>query len=149
MVLPAAACTQYIAGNQETGAGHRTVGAQDHARIVQELGFTQEPQCAACRDPVRVEILGISVAGDDAIAAVKDLVHLGHVVAVEQIVGIENEVALIACRCVFLLNALECVIERISLADLGAVEALEYDRARTFGNLCGIVGAVVRNDEYV
>ena len=71
-----------------------------------------------------------------------------HEVAVQHIVGVENDVG-VKIRMTAALHFAQKKVERIPLAAFCRVKALVHLRAVGAGGLGGLVGAVVRRDEYV
>ena len=117
--------------------------------LAEEFGLTQEPHGVTGGDPVGIVVLGIAIASGGLRAVVEGLVHLAEVVHVEHVVGIEDEIRLVASVGILAADDLEAVIERITFANLFGVEALEHNRARLARHIGGVVGAVVGDDEHV
>ena len=46
-------------------------------------------------DPVGVEVLGVAVGGHDLLPRVERVVHAGHEVALQEVIGVEDDIALI------------------------------------------------------
>ena len=147
MIIPAAFLAEHISRNQKTGAGNRTVDAQTGSRAVQEARLTQEPQCIACGDPVRAEVLRITVAGQCGIlAGIVHLVHLTDELRIYDVVRIEYEKRVVRILTLLLKNMLEQIIQRVALADLHLIKSLVHDRTGTARYLSGIVRAVICNN---
>ena len=145
--VPAAAVVQHLAGEEEARAGDGAARAELHARVVQKLRLAQEPQRVAGGDPVVPEVLGVAVARDDAVALGEDAVHLLYVVLLEDVVRVEDEVAVEGALGEELVNAAQQVAQGVALADLRGVEALE-DYGAALGRHPGrLIRAVVRDDE--
>ena len=122
--------------------------AEEHARVVEELGLAQEPQRIGRANPAGVEVLGVAVARGDEIARVEGLVHLGHVGGAQQIVGVEDEEGLVLTR-VLVEHTVEAIVEHPALALAREVVALVDDGPGAAGLLGGVVRAGVGHHEGV
>ena len=149
MVGPALVLPDHVGGDQEAGARHVAVGAQEHPREVEEAGLPQKPDGVAGGDPVGPEVPGIAVAGDGPVAAlVIDLVHLQHEVGVHQIVRIKDKIGVVLIPALPGQGA-EQEVQGVALALLALIEPLIDDGPRPPGHLGGVVGAVVGHHVYV
>ena len=146
---PAVVLLNDIRCDEKARARHCAARVEREARLIQKLGLAQEPHGVASRNPVGVVVLGVAVARGRLRAVVEGLVHLAEVVHVEHVVGIEDEIRLVAPVGILAADDLEAVIERITFANLFCVEALEHNRARLARHIGGVVGAVVGDDEHV
>ncbi|MPM57095.1 hypothetical protein SDC9_103913 [bioreactor metagenome] len=79
----------------------------------------------------------------------KDLVHFGHIVLIQKIVGVENKVTLVLPVGIGILDEVENIIEGIALAHRVPVMPLADNRARLTGYLGGAVGAVISHDKHI
>ena len=145
--IPAAAVAQDLLREEKARAGDGAARAELHARVVQKLRLAQEPERIAGGDPVVPEVLGVAVARYYLIAFGEDAVHLFDVVFFKHIVRIEDEVAVEGPLGEELVYAVQQIVERIALADIGGVEALKDYGTGLGGDSGRAVGAVVSNDE--
>ena len=146
---PAVVLLDNVSGNEKARARHRAARVERKAGLVQELGLAQEPYGIAGGNPVGVIVLGVAVARGRLRAVVEGLVHLAEVVHVEHVVRVEDEIRLVAAVGVLATDDLEAVIERVALANLLGVEALEHSCARLARHVGGVIGAIVGDDEHV
>ena len=144
--LPTTVAFHDFAREQEAGASHVAAGAEDVARAVEEPGFTHEPQGGAGGHPVVGEVHGIAVARQRIEPCVERLVHLRHVMLVEQIVGVEHDVGVIFLGGAAALDVIEQIGERIAFAHLLLVEALDHMASHAATHLGGVVVAIVCHD---
>ena len=149
MPFPPADLVDNLRGDKEARTRNRAARVEIQARLGEELRLTEEPRRITCGNPVGIVILGITIARRGHRAIVEGLVHLAEIIHVENIVGIEDEVRLVATVGVLRENRLDAEIERIAFADELVVEAAEDDRARLLGNLSGIVSTIVSHHEDV
>ena len=145
--LPAIGALHHLAAEQKARAGHRAAGAQKHPGVVQVPGFPDKPQGIAGGNPVVPIVFGVAVAGDHFIAVGKGPVHLLHKPAVQHVVRVKDEKAVIDLG-VILFNVQEQLLQGISLAHLFPVEPGIDHRALPPGNVRRGVGTVVGHDEH-
>ena len=62
--------------------------------------------------PVVAEVFRVAVGGDYLLAGIKSLVHPCYVVALQEVVGVEYEVPLIAVNAVIPVNAFHKILKR-------------------------------------
>ena len=147
--LPAAVAFDDLRGHEEARAGNGAAGVERQASLVEELRLTQEPHGVTGGDPVAVVVLGVTVAGGCDGAVVEGLVHLAEVVHVEHVVGVEDEIRLIAAIGILAADDVEAVIERVTLAHLLGIETREHDGTGLASDLGSVIGAIVGDDEHV
>ena len=94
---------------------HGARGVERQTRLVEELRLAQEPHAVARRNPIGAEVLGVAVRRRSFGARVERGVHLAEVVGVEHVVGVENEIRLMARVSVALPYGLQPEIERVAL----------------------------------
>ena len=92
-------------------------------RVVEEAGLTQIPGGVGRRNPRAAEVLGVTIARDHMKALVKGIIHLGDVIAGDNVVGIEDKVALKRVG-ILVENAIETKVHDPALALTGQVIAL-------------------------
>ena len=73
------------------------------------------------------------------------LVHLGNIVRVEPVIGVEDEERVVPLRVPGGLHAVQQVGQRVAFADLLLVEPFDDMAAAAAGHVGGVVGAVVRH----
>ena len=144
--VPAAPLLQNPAAEEEAGAGDGAAGLQKVAGVVEEGGLPQEPQGIAGGDPVVGVVLGVAIAGDDLIAIGEGAVHLGDVVGLQEVVGVEDHKG-VEHAAIVPLDMSQELVEGVALAHLYMVEALVDNGAVFPRHPGGVVGAVVGHHE--
>lgn len=134
----------------------KDIGGKAHARAAKagrqaNVGFRQMRNVAndpesdrkrAC-DPGIVRILGIHIALDDLIAFAETVIHLHEELRMHEVIRIEY-----ADRVVLFFHLEQTVkhpLERIALRLLRRMRARMDDCTGICGNLCRVIGAVIRN----
>ena len=118
----------------------------DITRVVEEAGLTQIPGGVGRRNPRTAEVLGVAIARDHMKALVKGVIHLGDVIAGDNVVGIEDKVALKRVG-ILVKDAIETKIHDPALALAGQIIALVNNGTGLTRKLRGVVGAGVGNDK--
>lgn len=143
---PAAVFPDHASGYKEAGAGNVAVGSEKHPREIQKPGLPEEPDGISGGDPVAAEILGVAVAGQDIVfAGIEGLIHFGREIRVNQVVGVEDKVAVVVIAPVHA-QMVEKIIQRIAFAALCLVLALIDSGAGLSGDPGRLICAVVRDD---
>ena len=146
MELPAVHALDH-AGRNEIARTRDSAGRlADITRVVEEARLAQVPSGISCRDPRAAEVLGIAIARDHMEALVKGIIHLGDVIAGDNVIGIEDKVALKRVG-ILVENAIETKVHDPALAFAGQVIALVNNGTGLARELCGVVGAGVGNDK--
>ena len=94
-------------------------------------------------DPVVAEVFGVAVAGDHLAAVGEHLVHLGNVVGVQEVVGVEDKEAVVFFVGVVLGDFTQEEFKGVALAHLGLVAAGPDHGPPGCGHGGGIVGTVI------
>ena len=118
----------------------------DITRIVKEARLAQIPGSISCRDPRAAKILGVTIARDHMEALVKGIVHLGDVIAGDDVIGIEDKVALKRVG-ILVENAVEAKVHDPALALAGQVIALVNNGTGLARELRRVVGAGIGDHE--
>ena len=124
--IPAVHAADDARGDKPARARDGSRGAKLHAGIVQELRLAQEPERIGCRDPGGIEVLGVAVGREDQIALVEGIVHDLRIVRRDDVVGVEDEEAVILVASL-VEDAVERIVEDPALALAHKVIALPGD----------------------
>ena len=114
----------------------------DITRVVEKARLSQVPRSISRRDPRAAEVLGVAIARDHMEALIKGIVHLGDVIAGDDVIGIEDKVAFKRIG-ILVKDAVEAKVHDPALALAGKVIALINDSARLARELRRVVGAGV------
>ena len=118
----------------------------DITRVVKETRLAQVPSGVGSRDPRAAKVLGVAVACDHMESLVKGVIHLGDVIAGDNVVGIEDKVALKGIG-ILVKNAVKTKVHDPALAFTGQVVSLVHDSARLARELRGVIGAGIGDDK--
>ena len=118
----------------------------DVARVVEKTRLAQIPSGIRCRDPRASEVLGVTIARDHMEALVKGIIHLGHVIAGDNIIGIEDKVTFKGVG-ILVKDTVETKVHDPALAFTGQVVSLVHDSARLARELRGVIGAGIGDDK--
>ena len=146
MELPAVHALNYAGGDEVARTRDGTRRLTDVARVVEEAGLTQIPGGVGRRNPRAAEVLGVTIARDHMEALVKGIIHLGDVIAGDNVVGIEDKVALKRVG-ILVENAIETKVHDPALTLAGQVVALINDGACLARELRRIIGAGIGDHE--
>ena len=144
---PAAALPfEHGARKEKARAGNAAARPDAGSRAVQIARFAEEPETVARGDPVVAVVFRVTVAGDDVLALGKRLVHAGDEIALEHVVGVEDDVAVkLVVR--MALHFAQEEVERIALAAERSVVPLIHLRAVGARRFRRFIAAVVGHDE--
>ena len=115
-------------------------------RVVEETGLAQIPRGVGRRDPRTTEVLRVAVAGDHMKTLVKSVVHLGNVITGNNVIGIENKIALKGIG-ILVENAIEAKVHDPALALSSKVITLIDNGAGLARKLRRVVGAGIGDHE--
>ena len=144
--LPAVHAFDNTGRNEIARTRYSAGSLADVARIVKEARLAQIPRGVGRRDPRTAEVLRVAIAGDHMKALVKGIVHLGYVITGNDIIGIENKIALKGIG-ILVENAVEAKVHDPALTLAGKVITLIDNGARLARELRRVVGAGVGDHE--
>ena len=144
--LPAVHALNNTGGDEVARTRDGTRRLTDVARVVEEAGLTQIPGGVGRRNPRAAEVLGVTIARNHMEALVKGIIHLGDVIAGDNVVGIEDKVALKRVG-ILVENAIETKVHDPALTLAGQVVALINDGACLARELRRIIGAGIGDHE--
>ncbi len=147
MPFPAPCRPQHLICDEEARARYRTGGVEREPRLVQELRLPQEPNTIACRYPVGIEVLGVTIARRGLRATVEGLVHLTEVVRIQHIISVEDEVGLMTRIGELAPDGLQAVIQSVALPHQFLIEPLEHGGSGITRHLRRVICAVIGDDE--
>ena len=78
--------------------------------------LSQKPEGVAGGNPVGAVVFGVAVAGDHAKTGREGFVHLADIILIQEVVGVENEIAVKISSAVLLHHLIEQELEGIALA---------------------------------
>ena len=144
--LPAVHALNNTGGDEvaRTRDGARSLA--DVARVVEKACLAQIPGGISCRDPRAAEVLGVAVACDHMEALVKGVIHLGYVIAGDNVIGVKNKVALKGIG-ILVKNAVKTKVHDPALTLTGQVVTLIDDGASLASELRRVIGAGIGNHE--
>ena len=146
MELPAVHALDNTGGDKVARARDGAGRLADITRVVEEAGLTQIPGGVGRGNPRTAEVLGVTIARDHMKALVKGIIHLGDVIAGDNIVGIEDKVALKRVG-ILVENAIETKVHDPALALAGQVIALVNNGTGLARELRCVVGASIGDHE--
>ena len=143
---PGAQLLRHAAAKEEARAGNGAADAQEVAGMIQIAALPQKPEGGARAHPAGVVIDAVAVAGDDLEAGRKAPVHLLDVVRFQEIVCVEDEIAVEALGIVRP-QTVQQGFQGVALSHMRRVPPGIDPRAPRPGGGLGAVSAVVRHDE--
>ena len=146
---PSVVFADNISAYQKSRTRDCTACSQLHSCVVKIFCFAQEPQRISRGNPVCVIVLWIAVACDNTVAVIKNLVHLGYIVGVKNVVGVKYYITLIIFVGVFCLDNIEHPVECIALADLFFVKTFVYYCSGGTCDFGGIIRTVIGYNKYI
>ena len=144
--VPAVHGLHDLGGDQVARTGDGAGGAAEHARVVEEAGLAEEPDGVGSANPRASEVLGVAIAREREISLVEGIVHDGHVIRRQQVVGVEDDERLVLAR-ILVEDAVEAVIHHPALALARQVVALVDDGSGLAGTRRRLIRAGICDNE--
>ena len=90
-MLPTTVFACNLAAEQKAGAGNAAAGTEHHTGAIELRRFAQEENGVARADPVVAKVFRVAVGRDNLVAVVKNVIHLGDKILIQNIVRVKDE----------------------------------------------------------
>ena len=87
--------TEDLAAEQKAGAGNAAAGTEHHTGAIELRRFAQEENGVARADPVVAKVFRVAVGRDNLVAVVKNVIHLGDKILIQNIVRVKDEITVV------------------------------------------------------